>query len=141
MAKGGVLKVGMPRRRKPERGAAPPQPEASAREYEVRCHACDVSFPVGTKRCMYCGDRLGQRPLFAPPIHAEPFEDFGPLGDFAPHPEVRESEPQTRTSPQPFGEPDDEEAEPTRGTFVRLLGSLSWVLVFLAITIYQACTG
>ncbi len=30
---------------------------------EVRCHTCDVSFPVGTKQCVHCGGRIG-RPLF-----------------------------------------------------------------------------
>jgi len=27
--------------------------------YEVRCEACHVSFPVGTRRCVHCGGRVG----------------------------------------------------------------------------------
>lgn len=27
---------------------------------EVRCGHCGVSFPVGTKRCVHCGERLGR---------------------------------------------------------------------------------
>jgi hypothetical protein len=29
--------------------------------YEVRCHACNVSFPPGTPTCFYCGKPLGRR--------------------------------------------------------------------------------
>ncbi len=142
MAKGGILKVGMPKRwTSTPTSTPPPDPSAAAVEYEVRCHACDVSFPVDTKRCMYCGNRLGQRPFFAPPPHAEPFEDFAPLGDLSPAEDTRGNEPQTLVRPFGEAEAEDEEAEPTGGTFVRLLGSLSWVLLFLAITIYRACTG
>ena len=28
-------------------------------DFEVRCLNCDVSFPVGTKRCLHCGGRVG----------------------------------------------------------------------------------
>jgi len=32
--------------------------------YEIYCHRCNVSAPVGTRRCIHCGERLSgeQRP-------------------------------------------------------------------------------
>jgi hypothetical protein len=32
--------------------------------YEIYCYQCNVSAPVGTRRCIHCGGRLsgGQRP-------------------------------------------------------------------------------
>jgi hypothetical protein len=35
--------------------AAPP-----ANPYEVYCLRCRVSFPVGTKTCLHCGQRIGR---------------------------------------------------------------------------------
>ncbi len=35
--------------------ATPP----TASPYEVRCPGCETSFPVGTKRCLHCGSRIG----------------------------------------------------------------------------------
>ena len=28
---------------------------------EVRCPSCDVSYPVGQRRCIHCGGRLGRQ--------------------------------------------------------------------------------
>lgn len=39
--------------------------------FEVYCYHCHVTFAAGTRRCVHCGARLGDRPgppgLFAPP--------------------------------------------------------------------------
>ncbi len=112
--------------------------EAPTHQFEVRCHTCDVSFPPGTKKCMYCGNRPGARPLFTPSHHPEPFEDYGPLEEMIRPHEARDAEP--RTSTRPF-DADGEEVEPPRGMLIRMLGSLSWVLLFIAITVYRACNG
>ena len=37
------------------------QAEKHTTPYEVLCHHCNVTFPVGTKRCVHCGGRLGRR--------------------------------------------------------------------------------
>lgn len=29
--------------------------------YEVMCHRCQVTFALGTKKCIHCGDKLGRR--------------------------------------------------------------------------------
>lgn len=86
--------------------------EGARTPYEVYCHNCRVSFPVGTRRCIHCGGRIGQRRLAAVP---------GPI----------------QTQPQP--EIGDEEAigEPSIG---RRLGTLSlWMLVAIGAAIYRAC--
>jgi hypothetical protein len=48
------------------------QAESTDTPYEVRCHECRVTFPVGTRRCIHCGERLGRaRPRFIPTPHGE----------------------------------------------------------------------
>ncbi len=29
--------------------------------YEVHCERCRVSFPVGTRRCLHCGEAVGRK--------------------------------------------------------------------------------
>ena len=29
--------------------------------HEIYCNSCDVSFPVGAKRCVHCGGRLARQ--------------------------------------------------------------------------------
>ncbi len=29
--------------------------------YEVRCERCRVSFPLGTRRCIHCGETIGRK--------------------------------------------------------------------------------
>ncbi len=43
-------------------------------EYEVRCSQCRVSFPLGTRRCMYCGEKIGQSAA-APELASLPSEE------------------------------------------------------------------
>lgn len=35
--------------------------EGSQTPYEVYCYSCRVTFPVGQRRCIHCGARLGHR--------------------------------------------------------------------------------
>ncbi len=35
--------------------------------YEVYCFNCRVSFPVGTRRCIHCGGRIGRQRMEAVP--------------------------------------------------------------------------
>jgi hypothetical protein len=37
-------------------------------QYEVRCFPCDVSFPVGTKRCLHCGARIRTKARATPEL-------------------------------------------------------------------------
>ncbi len=42
--------------------AQPTQAGAThAGHYEVRCHRCNTSFALGTRRCVHCGGRLGRQ--------------------------------------------------------------------------------
>lgn len=38
-----------------------PSLEGARTPYEVYCYDCRVTFPVGQKRCLHCGGRLGPR--------------------------------------------------------------------------------
>ncbi len=43
--------------------------------YEVRCARCRVSYPVGTRRCIHCGEAVGRKRrrvrIPVPPGHEE----------------------------------------------------------------------
>jgi hypothetical protein len=53
-----------------------------ANPYEVYCTRCSVSFPVGTRTCVHCGQPIGRpialsRPLEAPgPLDEDPPEEL-----------------------------------------------------------------
>jgi hypothetical protein len=87
--------------------------------YEVRCETCRVTFPLGTKRCLHCGGRLGARESI-PPLSAV-FSESAELD-----PEIL----------------DGGEAEQTgrRGP-VRLAMGVVWVLLALVGTLYRICAG
>ena len=105
---------------------------AGVEAYEVRCRHCDVSFPVGTKRCVHCGERTGVQPVFARNFADDPMADFGQPGDF--------SAGETSTA-RPIDFADEEEAEPRGTSMFRALGNLSWIILFVAITVYRSCAG
>ncbi len=130
-------------------------------DYEVRCMSCDVSFPTGTRACLYCGEKpvapgaAAGRRLFPrslpgmtkaapdPSARGGPMPDNIQLGegsiDLAPMPGGAAS----RHEPRPIlGGPEDEDEEPTlRGTLPRILTSVAWVLLFVVVSIYRACTS
>lgn len=109
------------------------QPESSSTVYEVRCYECEVSFPVGTKRCMYCGNRPGQRSLFSRELAPDPMIEFAPLGDLD---DVDES-----VQPRPVDFEEDEDEQQPRSPLSRILGSFSWVILFVIISLYRFCAG
>lgn len=43
--------------------AQPSQHSQQSPVFEVRCQNCDVTFPIGTKQCIHCGQKIG-RPRF-----------------------------------------------------------------------------
>ena len=79
--------------------------------YEVHCSHCNVTFPVGTRRCIHCGERLARERGRLPGIQMSFEEGEGP--------------------------PEDE--NPRRSPFSPV--ALIWVLIFVAGTIYRACTS
>ena len=116
----------------PSNGELPVASNAGAEAYEVRCHHCAVSFPVGTKRCLHCGERTGVQPVFARNFADDPTADFGQPGDFS------VGEP---SKSRPIDFEDEEEAEPRGTSIFRALGNLSWIILFVAITVYRSCAG
>jgi hypothetical protein len=106
-------------------------------DFEVRCDHCEVSYPVGTKRCMYCGGRPGHKPMFARQVGFDPLGEIEVLNDpFEPDvPPIRRSE-----SPLESIEEDEAEQQP-RSSIFRLLGNMSWIILFAVLTLYRACTG
>lgn len=91
--------------------------------YEVRCHACNVSFPIGTKSCIHCGDRIGGS-LFR--IGHDPGDP-----DLA---DIREYEVVERT------ETETAEAEPLeRGGFFRFGVTALWVLIAIVSAAVRSC--
>lgn len=96
-------------------------------EYEVRCYDCDVSYPVGTKRCLYCGARTGSAGRAPSILSIEQLLDSSQPG-----------QSEVQSGPREVLE---EETPRQAGMFSRLLGGMSWVLLFAAISIYRACSG
>lgn len=91
---------------------------SSASPYEVRCPRCDVSFAVGTRRCIHCGG-----PTTAPGATASvepgPFE---------------------RTQPEPV-QIGEEEAPGIGSSLLKLSGSLFWVVALVIFSIVRNCGG
>lgn len=87
--------------------------------YEVLCHHCNVTFPVGSKRCIHCGGRLGRRSegrrlsldMATPSQQAASFQGA----------ETDEEEPQKRSNFMP--------------------AALLWALLFAGMSIHRACSG
>lgn len=102
----------------------------SATEYEVRCHRCDVSFPLGTKRCFHCGGRTGDAS----------FEALTLRGDDGASPEVRASaEPSIE---ERANEADDElRRAGGAGRLARSGTALVWILILAASFLTRLCQG
>jgi len=100
--------------------------------FEVRCPSCNVSFPVGTRRCVHCGGRTGES-LGArvsglrssqPELVEEPPRSWSPIdydGGESPLDEV------------------DEEAGDPRGSILRRSFTLIWVVLLIGISVIRAC--
>ena len=48
--------------------------ENSQHPYQVDCPRCHVSFPIGTKRCIHCGERILRHRGIQARIAPSPFE-------------------------------------------------------------------
>lgn len=105
---------------------------ANSDRYEVRCYRCDVAYPVGTKRCIHCGQRTGVPAMFMPQLS-------GGAIDYGQPSEVSGTGSQTV---RPIDFEDEEDETESRGTSIaRVLGNLSWIILFVAITVYRSCAG
>ena len=90
-------------------------------KFEVRCHHCDVSFPVGTRTCIHCGERIGRPALLR--LGRDPEVEFGELDELQPVEEATSAE----------------EYEPPRGRLIRVGVTLVWVVVALLSAMARSC--
>jgi hypothetical protein len=79
--------------------------------YEVFCPQCSVTFPVGARHCLHCGGRLSRERGQLIETQSIFEEEGAPLEDQGPR--------MSRFSPV----------------------ALIWVLLFVAGTLYRACTS
>ena len=103
---------------------------AEAHEFEVRCPSCDVSFPVGTRRCLHCGGRTG------PPR----FQVAGMPAELVARDAAAEAEYSMQVgddeAPPPLGDPEPRKA---RGGWMNAGGSLLWIGMAVVFAIMRAC--
>jgi len=85
------------------RGTTPANP------YEVYCTHCSVSFPVGTRVCMHCGQPIGRVAVAAAALRGP-----GPIDD------------------------DPQEELPTRSMAFSPM-TFVWLLAAVATVIYRSC--
>ena len=88
--------------------------------YEVLCHHCNVTFPVGSKRCIHCGGRLGRR-TESRRLSLEMATPFQTTESFQEEETAEEAEPQKRSSFMP--------------------AALLWALLFAGMSIHRACSS
>ncbi|MEZ4334635.1 MAG: hypothetical protein R3F35_23000 [Myxococcota bacterium] len=90
--------------------------QSGASPYEVRCPRCDVSFPIGTRRCVHCGGPTAA-PGAAPSLESGPFE---------------------RTQPEPV-QIGEEEAPGVGSSLLKLSGSLFWIVALVIFSLVRHC--
>lgn len=98
--------------------------DREASPYEVRCPRCDVSFPVGTRRCIHCGGPIAASPgAAAPRIETHPIEGG-------------------RSERAPTGEIGEEGAPGGIGSsLLKLSGSFFWIIALVIFSIVRNCGG
>jgi len=107
--------------------------KSAADPFEVRCHRCDVSFPVETRVCMHCGGRIDssdRSSLLESIVEVDP-----DMAGRDPTPIDVMSDPV---------DPDvDESQEPTSvgRSLLRSLGGFVWVIVLIGFTLVRSCGG
>ena len=111
---------------------------ANASEYEVRCPACNVTFPKGTKVCLHCGGRTGPSLTAVPPAEGATAIDPSDPSRF--ELSVRQdAKPMMRPRPLDALSEEDREDSPRSG-WGRSLGTLIWVLLAVGFSIVRACS-
>ncbi len=107
--------------------------KSAASPFEVRCHRCDVTFPVETRNCVHCGGRLDPRDqsgILESVVEVDP-----DMAGRSPMPiDVMADPVQTE------GE-DDEEPTSTGRSLIRSLGGFIWVIVLIGFTLARSCGG
>ncbi len=98
--------------------------------YEVTCHKCDVTFPVGTKVCMHCGGPTSTSRLQV--LNRPPRG-----GDLAVPATEREWVTDEALPVEVFEGAD--EAPAKRSSKLRSLVTLVWILLAVGFSLARAC--
>ena len=108
--------------------------------YEVRCPRCDVSFPVGTRKCIHCGnptvgaDRVAILESMLESSTAPPpddgYSDLTEIPGTVFFPDQNERELETSDEPSSVGR-----------SLIRSLGGFIWVVVLIGCTLARKCGG
>ena len=89
--------------------------------FEVRCDRCSVTYPVGTRTCIHCGERLGR-------------------GGGAGAPRVTLRAAASRRAEAPF-EVEEEELEVPGRSGVMSPVAILWVVLLVGGAVYRLCAG
>jgi hypothetical protein len=104
-------------------------------KYEVECPSCGVKYPPGQKRCVHCGGRTAQSVVEMPDASPEFADAVGKVH--------REPEPMAMGDGREivFMPRDAETAdENASGGWLRRLGGLTWVVLFVLLTAIRMCS-
>ncbi len=103
--------------------------------YEVWCHSCNVTFPVGTKTCMHCGSRTHtERPHRSGMFRRAQTEVM-------PSPLATSEELQPALGPLPFAESGTETEEaPARRSLLRAGMTVVWMILLAGGYAWRACS-
>lgn len=106
-------------------------------KYEVACRACGVKYPPGQKRCVHCGGRTEKSIVEMPDAPPELMEAVGHAEPEPQGPLVFSGEGREMVFMP--GEP-DAELEEARGGWLRRLGGLVWIVLFVVFTAIRMCS-
>jgi len=120
--------------------------------FEVYCRSCNVSFPVGTRQCIHCGgattahdSRPGRLSGFAPLGSRELDPE---LDDAMPFRVLTEEEAEAQGISamdgqlSPFDDVEQASEQPGPGrSLLRSLGSLIWIALLIAFSLYRGSCG
>ena len=111
--------------------------------FEVRCPSCDVSFAVGTRRCIHCGGKTERPDSNSPPSLDVDFGLAGLESELAESLEMP-AEPVSRMfGNRAVGEDPDRDVEapnPIR-SILGSMGSLVWIALLIAFSIIGRACG
>ena len=99
--------------------------------HEAYCPSCRVSHPPGTRLCIHCGGAvLSERPEDAGRMRQQTMQELA----------TATAETGPVLEPGDFETPDGEAAKKPHGA-ARVVLSLVWIAVAVAISIYRGCQG
>lgn len=119
-------------------------------QYEVWCHACNVTFPPGTKKCLHCGARTQPdepRALLRRAVGSTRFGDRAQselvLGVPPSHPSMGLEIPaqEFRAELQEGVVPVEPEEEPVRRSLLRAGMTVVWMILLAAGYAWRACSS